>query len=164
MRRLTLLTALLVALVPASAPAQSLERSKHLWATVNICDTEQSPDTLGIRASMPGSGKRRERMFMRFKAQYFSEVDNRWHNFLAEGLESEWVRVGPARVRARQAGWSFPFRLEPGQRWELRGVVEFQWRRGGEVVRRFARRTRSGHRTAVAEPKGYSAATCVLTA
>ena len=164
MRRLTLLILSLLALAAAPAQAQSLERSKHLWATVNICDTKQSPDTLGLRASMPGSGRRGERMFMRFKAQYFSEVDNRWHNFLADGLRSGWVTLGSARVRARQSGWSFPFRLEPGQRWELRGVVEFQWRRKGKVVRRFARRTRSGHRTAVAEPKGYSAATCELTA
>ena len=159
---LALLTAL-AALAPATAGAQGIERSRLLWATLNICDTAKSPDTVGVRASMPGSGRKGERMYMRFRAQYFSEVDNRWHNFLAEGLDSGHVEVGSARTRARQSGWSFPFRLEPGQRFELRAVVEFQWRRGRRVVRRIARRTRGGHRTTVADPKNYSAATCVLT-
>jgi hypothetical protein len=28
----------------------------ELWATVNICDTEKNPDSMGIRAGMPGNG------------------------------------------------------------------------------------------------------------
>jgi hypothetical protein len=162
LRRLLPLAALLVlAALPAAAHAQ--KRSSLLWATVNICDSEQSPDTLGVRASIPGTGRRRERMYLRFRAQWFSQAENRWRDFEAEGFDSGWVGVGSARFRARQSGWSFPFRLDPGQKVELRAIVRFQWRRGGRVVRREVRRTRSGHRTASSEPRGYSAATCVVS-
>jgi hypothetical protein len=113
---------------------------------------------------MPGTGRRNERMRMRFRAQWFSEEERRWRDFEAESFDSGWVSVGSARFLRRQSGWSFPaFMLEPGQRVELRGVVQFQWRRGGRVVRRETRRTRSGHRTASSEPRGYSAATCVVS-
>ena len=164
MKLLLTTIALLALAVPAQAAQKPrpIERSPHLWATVNICDTTKSPDTLGIRASMPGSGRKGERMYMRFRAQYFSQVDKRWHNFLAEGLDSGWIHVGSARYRARQSGYSFPFELQPGQQYELRGVVRYQWRRGTRVVRRAARGTRSGHRTSVAEPRNYSARTCVV--
>jgi hypothetical protein len=112
---------------------------------------------------MPGSAKKGERMFMRFRVQFFSTVDNRWHNFLSEGTDSDFVPVGSAKFRARQSGWTFPFTLQPGQRYELRGVVNFEWRKGSKLVRRAVKRTTKGHRTALAQPKGYSAATCVVS-
>ena len=145
-----------------AAPAEA-QTSRLLWATVNICDTQANPDTLGVRASMPGTGRTGERMYMRFRAQYFSDMDNLWHNFLAKGMDSGWIDVGSARYRARQSGWSFPFRPAPGQRYELRAVVRFEWRRGRRVIRREAKRTTSGHRTSVGDPKGYSAGTCIVT-
>jgi hypothetical protein len=160
MRRLILL-ALLV--TPATAQAQTVSQSKDLWATVNICDSARSPDTIGIRASMPGSGRKGERMFMRFRVQYFATADQLWHNFLAAGTDSEFVPVGAAKYKARQSGWTFPFTLEPGQSHQLRGVVNFEWRKGTKVVRKAVKKTAAGHRTALAEPKGYSAATCVIT-
>jgi hypothetical protein len=170
MRRLFPLAVLMLLLAPAG-PAdaaqkrkgRTIDKSPHLWATVNICDSEQSPDSLGIRASMPGSGSRRERMYMRFRAQYRSAADGRWHDFTTEGADSGWVRVGSARYKARQSGWKFRFELQPGQRHELRGVVKFEWRRGKKVVRRATKSTRSGHKADEAEPKGYSAATCVIS-
>lgn len=160
MRRLILLA--LVATVPATAGAATIDKSPRLWATVNICDSEQSPDTLGIRASMPGSGKQGERMWMKFKVQYKAASDGKWHNFVAEGTDSDFVPVGAAKYKQRQSGWSFPFTLEPGQQYELRGVVNFEWRKGTKVVRRAVKATTAGHRTSVAEPSRYSAATCVL--
>ena len=157
-----LITLLLLAIAPAAAGAQTVDRSPLLWATVNICDTAKHPDTLGVRASMPGSGRRSERMYMRFRAQFLSTVDGKWHNFLSKGTDSGWVNVGSAHFRARRSGWSFPFTLKKDQRYELRGAVSFQWRRGTKVVRRAAKRTTTGHTTALSEPKGYSAATCVI--
>ena len=153
---------LFILLVPSTAHAETVDKSRHLWATVNICDTPGNPDTIGVRAQMPGSGKSNERMYMRFRVQFFSQVDQKWHNFLADGTQSGWVSVGSARYKARQSGWSFPFELEPGQEFELRGTVSFQWRRGTKVVRRAAKRTSSGHKTALSDPEGYSAATCTL--
>jgi hypothetical protein len=165
MRRSSFLIALLVlAVTAAPAAGQDAERESLLWATVNICDSSTSPQRLGIRASMPGSGRRRERLYMRFRAQWFSTVQDRWMTFQAAAMNPDFVNVGSSRFRARQSGWTFEFRLDPGQRFRLRGVVTFEWRRGTRVVRREIRRTRSGHRTAVAEPRGFSAATCMLQA
>ena len=162
--RSVLLLILLSLLVPATALAakeRTIDKSRHLWATVNICDTKRHPDTLGVRASMPGSGRKRERMYMRFRAQYFSTADDRWHNFRSgKGTDSGWIDVGSARFKARQSGWSFPFRLEDGQRYRLRGKVHFEWRRGQRVVRSAVKRTTGGHGTAVSDPEGFSAATC----
>ena len=159
MRRLILP---LILLLPATAHAGTVNKSRHLWSTVNICDTTQSPDTIGIRASMPGSAKKGERMYMRFRVQYFSTVDNRWHNFLADGTDSGFVMVGSAKYKARQSGWTFPFELQPEQRYELRGVVNFEWRKGKKVVRKAVERTTKGHKTALSQPRGYSAASCVI--
>jgi hypothetical protein len=150
--------------LPAAASAQTVDKSRHLWATVNTCDTRKNPDTLGIRASMPGSGKAEERMYMRFRAQYFSEADNRWHNFTTRATDSGWQRVGSARFKARQSGWNFQFRPRKGQSFELRGAVRFEWRRGSKVVRRASKRTTAGHGTAVSDPKGYSSGTCRIGA
>src|SRR5436853_1151185 len=92
------LTALL--LVPTAATAakrkpRSIYHSPLLWATVNVCDTPSSPDTIGIRGSMPGSGVRGEKMFLRFQVQYFSRTDGKWHN-ITQGADSNWIPVGSA--------------------------------------------------------------------
>ena len=165
MRRFTVLLAVL--LVPAAAAharskAPTVDDNPRLWATVNICDTEKSPDTIGIRASMPGSGKTGERMYMRFRVQYLSTADQAWHNFQAPGADSGFQPVGAAKYRTRQSGWTFPFELQPGQSYELRGVVNFEWRKGKTVKRKAVKRTTKGHKTSLADPKGYSAASCVL--
>ena len=34
----------------------SAERSKRLWATINICDTRKHPHTIGIRGEAPALG------------------------------------------------------------------------------------------------------------
>lgn len=169
--RIFLFTALAALTLAAPAGAQTqkqteprtFDKSPHLWATVNICDSAKSPDTIGVRASMPGTGRAKERMFMRFRVQFKREADGTWEDFDDDaGTVSDWVSVGRATFRARQSGWSFPFELDPGQRYELRAVASFEWRRGEKVVRKLAKRTTKGHRTALAEPKGYSAATCVI--
>jgi hypothetical protein len=154
---------LLVLLSVAPAHAADPRTSPRLWATVNVCDTERNPDTLGIRASMPGSGRKRESMWMRFRVQYFSQREQLWHNFTVKGTDSGAVRVAShARYKRREAGFLFPFTPEVGDRYVLRGSVEFQWRRGGRVVRRVKELTTGNHKPAVADPKGYSAATCEI--
>jgi len=155
--------ALLAVTAPGAGAAKgrSIYQSPLLWATVNVCDTPDNPDTIGVRGSMPGSGIRGERMFVRFQVQYFSRAENRWHN-ITEGADSGWIDVGAARYRVRQGGWSFKFVPPPdGSTHILRGVVTFEWRRGEKVVRRARKRTTRGHRSAAgADPPGYSASTC----
>ena len=145
------------------AAAADFQKSRHLWATVNVCDTERNPDILGIRASMQGSGRRGETMWMRFRVQYYDQDEQLWHNFLSEGTDSGYIRVGRhARYKARQSGYLFPFMPLVGERYLLRGAVEFQWRKRGRVMRNARELTTAGHTTALADPAGYSAATCEI--
>jgi hypothetical protein len=163
---------LLIALAaPASAvPASAAKAPRHaalrdsslLWATVNVCDTADHPDTVGIRGSMPGSGDPKERMTMRFQLQYFKAADKRWHNIGPTG-DSGRIAVGSGKYRARQTGRDFTVRPPGIGGFQLRGAVTFEWRRGHKLVRRVRERTRSGHPgTAGADPDDFSAATCTV--
>lgn len=162
-RRAVIITLFGLAVGQAStAQAAPAAEKRAPWATVNVCDTSRSPDTIGIRASMPGSRGRREERYMRFIVQYFSRDDRRWHK-VAAGGDSGYLSIGPGR-RARQFGRSF--RIEPpaGQSVLLRGRVLFQWRVKGDVVRRATALTRKGHRSNTGDdPDGYSASTCTIT-
>lgn len=165
MRRPALLAiAIALALVlVAPASAADFQKSRHLWATVNVCDTERNPDTLGIRGSMPGLGRRGESLWMRFRVQYFSHTLQEWHNFTGEGTDSGYLRVARhSRHKVRQSGYMFPFSPLVGDRYILRGAVEFQWRKRGRVVRNARELTSAGRKVTVADPEGYSEATCEI--
>lgn len=144
----------------AATTTASPVRSSLLWATVNVCDTAEHPDTIGIRGSMPGNGVRRQQMYMRFQLQYLATEDRKWHNIGAAG-DSGWIGVGSAKYRRRQTGRNFTVRPPATGAFRLRGAVTFEWRKGTEVVRRARMRTTGGHgNTAGADPRGFSAATC----
>lgn len=145
-----LIAALAALLVPASASAAP-------WATVNVCDSAAHPDTIGIRASMPGV-PRRAKAAMRFQVQYRTGGD--WR--AVAGTDSGWRGVGTTAGAAIESGWSFTF-AAPVQRVTLRGYVRFRWRRHGHPVRHAHVLTSAGHRSSSgADPPGYSAATCAL--
>jgi hypothetical protein len=160
--------ALLAVVAAGAAPAGAAKpltpgESKLLWATVNVCDTPDHPDTVGIRGSMPGSGDPAEKMFMRFQLQYFNAQDKRWHNIGATG-DSGRISVGSSKYRARQTGRNFTVRPPGIGGFQLRGAVTFEWVKGTKIVRRARSRTRSGHPATVgADPADFSAATCTVT-
>jgi hypothetical protein len=163
LRRTFLGVILLAGLVPAAAAARSP------WATVNVCDTASNPDTVGIRGSMPGgvgTHPPASELFMRFQVQY-QRSDGSWR-LLSTGGDSGFVDAGRAKTSAsRQAGHSFRLSPpQPGSVYTLRGFVTFEWRaKDGSVVRRARKRTTAGHRsTAGADPDGFSAAECIITA
>lgn len=162
LRRRARIITLFVLLAGPIAAAQGSDDSRRVWATVNVCDTAGAPNTIGIRASMPGSRSGAQVRWMRFVVEYHSKVDDRWYRL--EGGDSGFLRVGKGR-RPRQFGRSL--RIEPSARQPvlLRGRVYFQWRSaGGSVLRRASARTRKGHRSnAGADPTGYSASTCTIT-
>ena len=155
-----LLVLLLLLVAPATAVAAP-DRSDRPWATVNVCDTAARPNTLGIRGSMPGSG-RLETLQMRFRAQYL-DPRGRWR-YVAAGADSGYVRVGVARGRRLESGYSFEFAAPAaGTTVRMRGAVAFRWLRKGRTVRRARALTQAGHRsTRGADPAGFSAATCDL--
>jgi hypothetical protein len=134
------------------------------WATVNVCDSSEHPDGVGIRGSMPGTGDRRDVMFMRIQLQFLRRADGRWHGIGRRG-DSGLLATGRGDVRARQAGRTFTVTPPPAGRppYLLRGLVTFEWRRGGQLIRRARRVTQGGHAgTTAAEPPGFSAATCAI--
>lgn len=148
----------------------TVEASRHLWATVNVCDPPAppdgiGPDTIGIRASMPGSADGREIMYMRFRVQYLKDADQQWHN-VVKGGDSGWQRAGLARYKARQSGRYFRFSPPSGKPTVLlRGKVNFEWRLKGEVTRQAVKLTTKGHKSSAGSvPDGYSEATCTITA
>ena len=153
MVRFTLILVLLLALTAAPARADDAD----LWATVNVCDTAEHPDEIGIRASMPG-GKAKGRLRMRFRVQYRDLSDGRWRS--VRDADSGWQPIGRGR-KAHESGWSFE--VAGDGTLILRGVVGYRWRRDGRIVRRARRVTRGGHHSTVgADPEDFSAATCRL--
>jgi hypothetical protein len=142
-----------------------------LWATVNLCDTFDAPDAMGVRASMPGNG-RAQRMYMRFSAQWYSGLRQQWVD--VAGGRSPWLNAGSARYVSRQLGWTFDFATPSfGRAYILRGSVEYQWRalRKAKGARRATWQVaRSGEqftRTGVkgvdgGDPKGTSKAMCAI--
>jgi hypothetical protein len=163
MARAALVVALLAlsALAPVSAQAAS---AKQPWATVNVCDTKTHPDAIGIRALIPGAQRKTVRLFMRFRVQWKDPSDQMWHNLIDEG-DSGYVAFGPSKDGlGREGGRLFPFDApEAGKTLRLRGRVDFEWRIDGQVVKRAMALTSKGHRSAAgSDPKGYSAADCVL--
>lgn len=162
-RRAKIITLFVLLVAPiAAAPLALASGENEVWATVNVCDTAASPDTIGIRASMPGSRTGAEVRWMRFVVEYYSQPTGRWSRLA--GGDSGYLRVGKGR-RPRQFGRSL--RIEPSADDPvlLRGRVYFQWRTdGGDVLQRASARTRKGHRSnAGADPPGYSATTCTIT-
>lgn len=151
-----------LAVVLSTAAATSASAQTYRWATVNICDTATNPNTIGIRASMPAGQTDAEKLFIRFRVQYLSTMDGKWHS-VTSGGDSGFVAVAKPKSRARQKGWSF--QISPNSDTiKLRGTVTMEWRVKGEVVRRSIERTHSGHKNAVAaDPAGYSAAICTIT-
>ena len=145
--------------------------SRHLWATINVCDPVDppatlgfGPNTIGIRASMPGSRDGREIMYMRFRVQFFKDVDQKWHN-VSNGGDSGWQRAGLARYKARQSGRYFRFTPTAQPTLLMRGKVNFEWRLKGDVVRTAVQLTTKGHKSSAGDyPVGYSEATCTITA
>jgi hypothetical protein len=175
--RAVALVGLVAAVVLSSAPAPALAassatharvsvhtlmQSRLLWATIDVCDPTDQPNTVGIRGSMPGDGDASDTMFMRFQVQSMNKTTNHWTN-PASGASSGFVKVGSG-ASPRQGGRTFTFGSSAEKAaFTLRGVVVFQWRHGSTVVASTSRTTSAGRQSlAGADPAGFSAATCVI--
>jgi hypothetical protein len=138
----------------------ALLTSHELWGTIDVCNPPDQPNEVGIRGSMPSDGQTGDKMYMSFRLQYLS-ASKRWVD-LAGAATPHFVSVG--RATARQGGRSFQLMPVPGKpATTLRGVVEFQWRRGRTVLLKTSRPTTAGHQAlAGADPAGFSAASCLI--
>jgi hypothetical protein len=144
-----------------SALERALLHSHELWATIDVCDPADQPSTVGIRGSMPGDGHKHDSMYMSFRLQYMN-ASGRWVN-LSSDASSSFAPVGTG-ASARQGGTSFELQPVAGRpAVTLRGVVDFQWRRGKTVIVSGAEPTTAAHKSlAGADPEGYSAASCII--
>jgi hypothetical protein len=162
--RVTGLTALVGACCLALAPAAAAaKRPKDLWATVNVCDTADHPNMMGVRASMPGDAQH-TKMYMRFAAQYYDKTKQAWFDVKGYPV-SNWIAVGSGQFARRQGGYTFAFDApKDGKNFVLRGAVDFKWVKGKRIIRTALATTKGGHvGTAGADPKTFSAGLCEIS-
>jgi hypothetical protein len=164
MSRVFAILAVLACCAVAALPAGAAEkRNKFLWATVNFCDTQNRPDMMGVRASMPGDGEH-TRMYMRFVAQYYDRTNQLWTDVKGSGV-SKWRDVGSGDRRSAQGGYTFAF--DPpsgGKTFVLRGAVDYKWVKKRRIVRTAHVITKTGHPgTHESVPKGYTASLCEIS-
>jgi hypothetical protein len=175
-RSLALLATTAACLLPAGASAatvapgsnkeapllKALLRSRELWATIDLCNPADQPDFVGIRGSMPGDKHAHDKMYMSFRLQYMDATAKKWVD-LSSAKTAAFVFVGPGGS-VRQGGRSFQLVPRAGKSAStLRGVVDYQWRRGKAVLQSTSRPTTAGHKSlAGADPAGFSAASCLI--
>jgi hypothetical protein len=161
-----LAAAVLLAAVPASAatvgPARiaravrTAEKSRSLWATVNICSSRRYPHALGVRGQMPTLGFSAS-MSMVVQVNYWSAAKRRFLPIQSK-LASTRLSAGSAATGLEQDGAVFPFTAHTGL---LNASVTFIWTRRGKVIGQTVRRTTAGHSDADhGSPPHYSAAQC----
>ena len=157
--RLAAAGAAVLLVLPAAAQARrNPVNSPLLWATINVCDSPRHPDTIGVRGSMPGTGSRGQRMYMRIRLEYFDGDAQTWRLVGRDG-DSHRFYVGASTHRVRQGGMSFAF-APPVL---LRGRVTFEWRRGRRIIYSAEKLTEAGHtEVAQGDPPGFSAGECEL--
>jgi hypothetical protein len=134
-----------------------LERSRDLWATVNICNTKRHPGALGVRGQMPslGFGATHE-MNIQVEYQPTPKI-----GFKPDPHAKQSVALGYSANKLLQGGWTF--RGFPRHTGLLRATVAFVWRRGSRQIARIVRTTTGGHRGVDgADPPRFSAAQCTI--
>jgi hypothetical protein len=136
---------------------RSAERSKQLWATINICNTRHHKREVGIRGQMPSLGFR-AKMYMTFEVTYRLGTKG---PFKPLPSTKATVLAGQASNKALQVGRTYPF--QPSSAW-LAGSVTFSWALGKRVLGSTTRET-TGHHHHVdfADPPGYSRAVCRIS-
>jgi hypothetical protein len=129
--------------------------SHDLWSTVNICNTPNYPNAIGIRGEMPALG---------FAAQLSMEIRVDYWRFDKNGFSPvagirRVLKLGTMSWGLHQAGYIFQFKPS----FVLRGSVTFTWRLHGKVIGRAVRTTGGpyGH-VDFSDPPGYSKPTCII--
>jgi hypothetical protein len=131
-----------------------LQRSRNLWATVDICNTRRHPRVLGVRGQMPSLG---------FGTTHEANIQVDYQPTPQIGYKPD-----PAAKASVPLGYSANKLLQGGATWQfpkhtglLRATVTFVWRRGSRQIARIVRTTTGGHRDVkFGDPPRFSAAQC----
>jgi hypothetical protein len=138
------------------AAVRNAERSKRLWATINVCDTHKHPRTIGIRGEVPALGFPAT-ISISLGVDFWSKTDKR---FEPDPQASRMIKLGPVSHGIHQRGVTFQFAAHTGR---LRGTAKFSWTRRGKVLGSTKRVTTPSHHDAdFGDPSGFSAATCMI--
>jgi len=138
------------------ATVRTAERSRYLWATVNVCNTKRHPDAIGIRAQMPALGFATT-LEMDFQVDQRSAQSA---SFRPVSGAKRAVSVGSVKRGLQQDGVTFQFPANAGA---LRGTVKFEWKLGHRVLGHSSRVTTRGHPSAnFGDPPRFSASGCVI--
>ena len=169
-----ILPALAVTALFAPAAAHGASTKGLLWATVNACDTPVKPDRMGVRGSMPGTG-RTGKMLIRFSAQYFDPATGAWRAVHGSRGRSPWLLAGSSKLKYREVGWTFAFGPPAaGGSFRVRAAAEFEWRERRPVEKGSAKTesvvvkerraiTSAGHTSSAgSDPPGFSAEACEI--
>jgi hypothetical protein len=133
------------------------ERSKSLWATVNICDTHRHPRMIGIRGQVPALGFPAS-ISIKIGVEFWSKTTKR---FTPDPDATKLIRLTSVSNGIHQRGVMFQFARHTGR---LRGTATFAWKRSGKVVGSIQRVTTPSHRDAdFGDPAGFSAGTCTIS-
>ena len=138
------------------------ERSKMLWATVNVCQTKGKQaargGSIGIRGQMPTLGFT-STLSMTIQLNRYSAKSK---SFVALPYATAKTTVSPGAFATdlHQDGAVFPFSGPAGL---LNATVTFSWTRAGKLLGSTTQPTTAGHRDAAGgHPAHYSSAQCQL--
>jgi hypothetical protein len=138
------------------------ERSKMLWATVNVCQTKgkhaAKGGSIGVRGQMPTLGFA-STLSMTIQLNRYSAKSK---SFVAVPYATARTTVSPGRFAKdlHQDGAVFPFSGPAGL---LNATVTFGWTRSGKLLGSTTQETTAGHPDAAGgQPARYSAAQCQL--
>lgn len=142
------------------AAVTSAERSPDLWATVNVCTSDPSGDSVGIRGQMPSLGYAAS-LSMNISVSYWNATDSMFEPANATAT----VSLGKGTHGIHQGGVNFPFSPPTsGSTYVVRGSITFEWTVAGKVVGKITRNTGHGYaNVGFSNPPGFSAGTCTLT-
>jgi hypothetical protein len=134
-----------------------VERSRKLWATVNICNTTSHPYVVGIRGQMPALGFN-SLLTMDIELRYWSVTEKRYKP-LPHSRQT--ISLGTKRIGLHQSGLSFQFDPHAGT---LAGTVRFEWRLKRRSIGRTTRQTSAAHPDAdQGDPAHFSAGKCAIS-
>ena len=138
------------------------ERSKLLWATVNVCQTNGKHaahgGSIGVRGQMPTLGFAAT-LGMTIQLNRYSAKSK---SFVALPYPTAKTTVSPGTFATdlHQDGAVFPFSGPAGL---LNATVTFSWTRAGKLLGSTTEQTTAGHRDAAGgRPAHHSTAQCQL--
>lgn len=138
------------------AAVAKAERSPDLWATVNVCASTPSQDSVGIRGQMPSLGFPAI-LSMDILIDYWNPADTKFEPTSATSSLS----LGMRTHGVHQGGATFHFAPSP---FLVRGSITFTWTIGTKVIGTVTRNTGHGYpNVGFSDPPGFSAGTCSLT-